>query len=325
MVDGSVSGDFNNRLSDGDFGVESPLPSFYYGYNPGCNVAFGFAAHAAFAQHTDYDADFPAISLADKTKIKSIAFRPTVAWKVNSDFAVGGSLDVISTDGSIASSLPNGGKLLHLEGDDITLGFSLGAMWQATENTRFGMQFRSKSKLTLEGTAMSDAVAAFNGDSEMALTLPETIELSVYHQLDSQWAIHGDILWTNWSRFQTLAPKLANGAPIPEELQDWDDAIRISVGATYQYSDNLKLRAGIAWDQTPVPDSTRALRNPGSDAMWYTVGASYKINERHSVDAAFAYINSEEASITDTGSTGTFSGKGDTSINVFALQWNVKF
>ena len=80
--------------------------------------------------------------------------------------------------------------------------------------------------------------------------LPDTLEFSAYHELNSQWAIHGDVLWTGWSKFKELAPKTGNavvaGAVYVKE--DWQDTFRFSVGTTYKHNDRLTLRTGVAFD-----------------------------------------------------------------------------
>jgi long-chain fatty acid transport protein len=37
--------------------------------------------------------------------------------------------------------------------------------------------------------------------------------------------------------------------------QGWRDTFKLSLGANYHYSDNLLLRTGVAWDQSPVKNA----------------------------------------------------------------------
>ncbi len=198
-------------------------------------------------------------------------------------------------------------------------------MWQATEKTRIGFQYRSKVNLTLDGGSTSALQPTFNNTVLMDITLPENIELSAYHEVNDKWAILGDALWTRWSRFQTLTPKLGNGAPVPAEFQGWSNAWRLSTGATYKHNESWTFRSGIAWDQTPIQDSTRGLRNSGNDTLWISAGATYHSAKDWSLDMGYSYIVADDADINFTGATGVFTGKAESKLHVFDLQWNTHF
>ena len=104
--------------------------------------------------------------------------------------------------------------------------------------------------------------------------------MSVYHEVHSKLALHADIFWTNWSVFESLNPivdPLIDPALAKDE--NWDDSLRISIGATYHCSESLTLRGGLAFDGSPVNDSNRTLRIPDADRIWVSIGASYHFNE----------------------------------------------
>ncbi len=102
---------------------------------------------------------------------------------------------------------------VKLTGDDWGFGYNFGLLLEPTENTRFGFHYRSKIDLTLDGDAkVSGPVLNSKQDAELDVTLPDSLSVSAYHALNSQWAVMADVTWTQWSRLNSLDIKLENGS-----------------------------------------------------------------------------------------------------------------
>ena len=105
--------------------------------------------------------------------------------------------------------------------------------------------------------------------------------------------------------------------------------MRYAVGLIHEYSSKLKLRAGLAVDNTPVPDEqARTPRTPDVDRKWASVGLGYQVSESMYIDAAYSRIWSDKGNVdyeTET-SLGTSSLQGEyvASVNIFSAQlvWN---
>ena len=80
-----------------------------------------------------------------------------------------------------------------------------------------------------------------------------------------------DLTWVRWSRFKELRIRFDNGVPDSVTPQNWDNNWRIAVGATYKLNEAWKLRAGLAYDQSPVDDAFRTPRIPDEDRTWLTM------------------------------------------------------
>jgi long-chain fatty acid transport protein len=55
------------------------------------------------------------------------------------------------------------------------------------------------------------------------------------------------------------------------------------------------LRAGAAYETSPIVDSTRDILLPDSNRVWLSLGASYKYSENIVIDFAYAHIFFEDA------------------------------
>jgi long-chain fatty acid transport protein len=93
------------------------------------------------------------------------------------------------------------------------------------------------------------------------------------------------------------------------------------------------MRAGLAFDDSPIPDNTRSVRTVDADRTWYRLGASYKANKKLQWDFAYRYIEFDNAPVNQTitrnqGATslGSLNGKfNDINIHTLALQMNYQF
>ena len=81
-------------------------------------------------------------------------------------------------------------------------------------------------------------------------------------------------------------------------LGSFEDSYRFALGATYNASQALTLRAGIAFDQSAA-QSYRSISIPDSDRLWYSAGATYKLNSNDSIDFAISYINGDSVVVTE--------------------------
>jgi long-chain fatty acid transport protein len=170
------------------------------------------------------------------------------------------------------------------------------------------------------------------------------------HQATDQVLLQVGATWTGWSSFkdfdilateQTAAVDIsdvsANGGLdagyIGHITEEWGDVWAFAVGGTYQLNDKLALRAGYAYDQSPVTDEYRTARVPSSDRQWLTFGAGYVVDQNLSVDVAAGYLfmypmdlNERNRNNADQ-EIGLASLTGEYEIDVFGLsaQVNYKF
>jgi long-chain fatty acid transport protein len=102
--------------------------------------------------------------------------------------------------------------------------------------------------------------------------------------------------WTNWSRIKDI--------PIVNKLDGvvettlnfrYRDGHFYSLGAEYQWSPRFAVRAGVAYEESPITNRTRSVNIPDNDRVWASIGASYKVTEKLSVDASYSHISASLA------------------------------
>jgi len=309
----------------GNVADDAYLPYLYVAKRINERLSIGFGAYTTFGLKTDYPVGFLARAIGDFSELVSINLNPSLAFRLNEQWSIGLGFDALYADGKLTATQPSTLPLLDLAGNDWGYGFNAGVLFEATENTRFGLHYRSSIDLQLEGRAVS-VVPAFNGPATLAVELPDSVEFSAVHDIGA-WSIHGDVMWTNWSKFQELAPFVI-GAPAqpPATPENWKDSWRFALGTTWRATETWTFRAGMAYDRSPVPDGNLTLRIPDADRFWLTVGLSWEFAPCWTLDAGYAHIFADDVFIDDgTAATGTFRGQATASAEVVSLGLSTRF
>ncbi len=245
-----------------------------------------------------------------------------------------------------------------LEGDakvkmnDTAVGWNIGVMFHPSEDTRVGLSYRSRIKYKAKGdtdvdihrpsAAMIGAMpaqlqeiyglvpASLTSSSTASVTLPDTALLSLYQRVSPRWELLGDIQWTGWSSLPELTIKSETLPSASLDLR-FKDSWRIAVGAMYQVAPQWKLKAGVAWDQSPVRKAEhRPASLPDNDRYWLSVGAQYKPSENTAIDVGYSYMFLRKSHIDNTNDNnqaqyGRLSGSYKASGHIFGLQVSHRF
>jgi len=337
----------------GDAGGWELVPALYYAMDLAPNLRFGIGVQTPFGLKTEYDAGWIGRYQALTSDMMTININPTLAYRVNDMLSLGAGVSFQYIDVELSQAIDFGSICVPLgcplalsqnldgkatiKGNDWGYGFNLGAMFTPTQNSRIGIAYRSQIKHTLTGDASYDKPAGLpapiaasprftNNGASADVTLPESLSLSGHVDLDSKWALLGDVTWTRWSRFKELRVRFSNGAPDSVTTEDWRNTVRVAVGANYRYNDAWKLRAGIAYDPTPVKDAMRTPRVPDADRTWLAFGAQYKPSANDAWDFGYAHLFIKDASISkNEGAGGTVRGNYESNVNILSVQYSRKF
>lgn len=308
------------------------VPNFYYKRDLTDNVKFGLGLSAPFGLKTEYDKKWMGRFQADKSEVKTININPSIAFKVNDQLSLGLGISAMRTEATLTRAVNFGGGgegSVKIKGDDWGFGFNLGAIYQATADTRIGVAYRSKVEQHLDGTtkfrrpALVPFAAAPDGGVKADVTLPESFSVSAFSHVNDKWDVMGDISWTRWSQFKELAVYRDNGTLLTKTPENWENTMRYSLGVNYRYSDNLKLRAGLAYDEEAIKDEFRTARIPGNDRKWLSLGVSYQMAPATKLDVGYSHLFISDAKIDDNqllSGNGRLRGDYEASVDILSLQ-----
>lgn len=191
-----------------------------------------------------------------------------------------------------------------VEGDDVALTFALGMLWEYSERTQFGISAQTGAELNLDGEAeisnfpqgsAGSGGLVFNQSTvtekaTVPLEIPESITFGARHRLTDTVTLLAGATWAKWSRFEALdivsreengpvssqaGPDLGDENLIAHVSENWKDTWQANIGAIWQATPEWALKAGYAWDESPVNDDFRTARIPSGDRDWLTLGAQY--------------------------------------------------
>lgn len=259
-----------------------------------------------------------------------------------------GQLPAAAAPGIIAANtgLEGGARV---RGDDSGWGFNVGVLYDASDTTRIGLSYRSAIDYNVRGavtftapstvsnpvgasivTAASAAGAPLSsGAVSVDLKVPDSALLSVQQRLGDKLTLLGDIAWTGWSTVQELRVVRDSGTTVSVTPERWRDVLRYAVGASYEMNPRLSLRAGTAYDNTPVPDATRTPRLPDADRIWVTTGARWQPTDSMLVDFGYAHLFSKTVPLNQnagsTAASGMLVGEQESDIDILSAQLIYRF
>ncbi|MGZ8196966.1 MAG: OmpP1/FadL family transporter [Burkholderiales bacterium] len=319
----------------GDGGDWAYVPNTFGMLEINPRLRAGVAINVPFGLATSYEQGWRGQLTALKSKIQSVNVNPAIAYRVNDFVSIGAGVSAQMLKAEL-SSFSGAAALgnVNLKADDVGFGYNFGVMVEPTPSTRVGATYRSKIKYSLDGDANFTGAAGgpFGGGITADLKVPDTASLSVFHALNPQWELMADVTWTGWDSLQQLVVVRtsasaggAAGSTLTSLPFRWKDTWRYSAGANYRINDRMKLRMGVAYDETPTNDETRTPRLPDQDRTWVAAGLQYRIPRGGVLEIAYAHEFIRDANVNvPLGAShlvGTFENKAD----ILSLQYSLPF
>jgi len=227
-----------------------------------------------------------------------------------------------------------------MTGDDWSLGWNVGLLYDLSDSTHLGLSYRSNVDHKLMGTvdfttnAGLQAVLNAAGSSSFSDTgitagidLPESIALSISHNVSNNWVIMADATWTKWDRYDELVVDFDNPAQATStSARNSENSWRYSVGASYKPDEKRVYRFGLALDETIIPSAAlRPASSPGNDRLWVSLGYGYKASKEIQYDIGYAHLFIDDSNINNAHALfGTINGRYEQSADILSVQvsWN---
>ena len=340
------------------FAVHALTDDVYLGL--GINAPFGLTSKYDRTWIGRYQAVKSALKTVNVNPV--VAWQPTPNWSIGGgisinyiDVELSNALDFATVcAAAIVAICPNGALpgqggfdgFVRNKGDDVSLGANIGLMW-FSDVTRVSLSWRSEIKHQLKGDATftqpttlggfaalpeplgSELGATFTDTSISAdVTLPDSVSFAVFHQLTSDWSITTDITWTDWADIQAIEIEFDNPlTPTGVEALGFSSSWRYALGVQYRANQQWTLRTGAAFDESPTPNAQlRSARFPDADRTWLSLGFSYQVNRRYSVDFGYSHLLVDDVDINRLGGTeNLLLGQYQSSVNIVSLQLTGKF
>jgi len=325
------------------------VPNIYLVNSLGAeNWKFGLGVTSPYGLGTDWADDSFARFQTTESSLQVLQINPTLAYKYNDMVSFGFGIDYIMSETSSHKIIADTTGLgdFHAKGDDDGWGYNLGLLVKPSDTQSIGVAYRSKVDLTYKGTIsmtnMSSGIYTgifpdnYETGMESRLTLPQNISLGYAFKPNQKWVIEADGIWTDWSCVQedfakytdegdaTRLQILNDGNPLSK---DWNAVMSYGVSAKYLAKDNLVLRCGYLYADTPVPAANFEPSMIDMPMHCFSVGAGYTLKNGCIIDAAYfggfyrdRYITNDIAS-----STSDLDGMYEAYVNVVSVGFTYKY
>lgn len=288
-LDGTVAG-FSRTDTPGTLGF---VPSFAVGWRVSPQVVIGLTIDSPFGLSTSYSPGFAGAFDAIDSELMTVAVTPMVAFSPIPELTVGAGFTMQYAKGrltNLTASLQEG----VLEGDDIAYGVILGLLAEPVPGTRLGIRYRSGVDHSLRGDFSRNytvpGLGVLDGPATAEVSLPASINFGISQALGPRWRVMAEAEFIDWSVYDAIRVTSDVAGALPPDVQGYRDSWLGAVGAEYDWSDTLTLRAGVAYDETPIPKDLVTPRLPDSDKIWLSVGFSWEVTPTIGVDAAYTHL-----------------------------------
>ena len=191
-----------------------------------------------------------------------------------------------------------GAPYADVEGDDVAVNFRVGFLYEFSPKTKMGLTFQTATEFELDGEmelsgypdeqSQQPQPTTLTEDVTVPLNIPESASFGLSHQLTDDITLLAGATYARWSRFEELdiysregdsgavsqASDRTGDDPITHITEEWKNTWQYNVGGIWQATPEWKLKAGYAYDESPVDEYVTA-RIPSTDRHWLTLGTQW--------------------------------------------------
>jgi len=352
---GSPAGDGTSESGSNLFYV----PEFGYNKMLGWNISAGVTVYGNGGMNTDY----PGAALAGDpfgtcagaqenllfgcgklgVDLIQLIIAPTLAYKINTNHSVGISpllgYQRFKVDGLQAfAGVSSSGTDVTNKGYDDSRGWGLRVGWLGKISDTVTLGAAYSTRMRMSAFSKYKGLFAEGGDFD----IPENYNFGITVKATPKLTIAADIQQINYADVKSIANGVTNSLPAPvapNRLGDvngsgfnWRDQTVYKLGAEYEYSKSLILRAGYNYGKSPVRgdttnDVTFNILAPGVVEKHVTLGATWMLSSKDEV--TLSYMHAFKNTVTGPSAT-VLLGQGGTetlkmSQDALGIAYGLKF
>jgi long-chain fatty acid transport protein len=342
----AATGDFTNSTT-GEVSelVEEthPVPAIFMGYGLSDNATIGFGVFAPYGLAIEWPTTAEGRFLGYYSSVKGIYFQPTFGLKASDRLSFGIGFDITSSEVELKQrvdlaeqeaapgvTFANLGVAygtdfadVQLAGNDMSVGFHLGAIAKITDDLSFGIRYLSKQTVDVDdgeatisqvptnlylapgnplglpaGTPIDALVAPqfqpggslVDQGGTATLPYPAQLSMGLTLQATEKLRLLGDVGIQYWSTWKTLP---LNFELLGEKtlVEDYRNTTSWRLGAEYMVGAHSTARLGIIAHNAAAPDQTVTPNLPEAARTEFTAGFGSRLGERFGFDLAYQYID----------------------------------
>jgi long-chain fatty acid transport protein len=314
------------RLGTGDGGNAVgwlPGASLFLTVPLGERFHVGLGTFSYFGSAEDYGDTWVGRYYVQKSALLGLSLMPSASFQVTDWLSIGAGLNAmygyLNSDVAVNNLVGPDGQM-SLKNNTWGFGANAGVLIQAGATTRFGVTYLSPVDLNFKATPSFTglgpglgAILANPRQLNLGVTVPQSVLVSVYHDLSAKWALMADFGWQNWSQFGNVQAGVESGGTTTLNLK-YQDTWHGALGAQYHLSEKWKLSAGAAYDSSAVDSENRTVTLPMGQTWRFGLGAQYQLSRAINIGLAETFMWAGNLSV-DQGSDLSLRGRVSGSFN----------
>ena len=291
---------FEKEGSDYQAETNNPLSTPFYFYGSGkINdlLSVGVAIYTPYGSTSKWDPDWAGRFLIQEISLKAIYFQPTISFNISDVMGIGVGF-IYTTGGVTMDKALNYGEhsSVSLDGKSNGFGFNLGVYFKATEQLRFGVDYRSLIMMKVtDGDAVFTVPGSLSGTIpkenkfSAELPLPANLDIGISYQATDKLQIAFELDWVMWSAYKELTFEFEEKGELlnSTNTRDYEDSFIPRLGVEYSLFENLHLRAGAYYDTSPVNENYFSPETVSLNTIAYTLGLTWEPLPFMSIDLSY--------------------------------------
>ena len=313
------------------------VPMAYVSKQIGDRIWIGLSINAPFGLADKFsNPGWAGAFYGQNASLKTYNATPTVAIKLTDWISVGAGVQAEYAQAKLtfASGIlgPGNPALAQISAAGWGWGWTAGATLTPTSTTQIGLGYRSAIDQNFDGSLNIAGGLSTAGSVTTTVKLPGSLSLGVRQMLSPQMTLLGTVALTDWSRIGTSnftqpggTPALTpTGAPISIPFQ-YRDGWFYSTGLEYIVNPVWAVRAGVAYERSPITDQVRVPLLPDNNRTWVSAGITTHITQYLKIDLAYSYIHLNSTPVNVMPGNPSFNGivtyvgTANTHVNVVSL------
>jgi long-chain fatty acid transport protein len=271
------------------------------------------------------------------TELMTVDVSPTIAWRPDDWFAVGGGLDIYWSQLTLKQfypPFPGFGipeNSVKARGDGMAVGGNLGITINVTEKQRIALTYRTPFDIKYEGdlTFGSDPMlpgATKESDFGSEIEFPGIFGFGYGIELTDTIRLESNVEWVEFSRFERLPLDAGSNSPFfPTGIdQDWEDTFTLGIAGDWRFARDWTWRLGYQFYESPVPDHTFSPTIPDANQHAITTGINFA-GGPHRAELSYGYIRYDDRDISNSGAAAVFNGHYEMDVHLFSLGYTYQF
>ena len=278
-----------------------PGGSAFYSHSVSDNLKLGIGAYGNFGLAMDFGDSWAGKNVVGKAALMAMTIQPTAAYRINDQWSLGVGVTANYGFFKLERERLLGGTSNQID-HDWAWGSRLGLMYEPNDSTRLGLVWNSEVeyKFKIDGKLTIDPIGPIGPITTTipmaaGVKAPQQVMGSIYHRLNNEWAVMGNLGWQDWSEFADTTVEV-NGLTSSSKLA-LEDTWHAAVGAQYTLDAQTKLNAGVAFDTSMYKhQSQTSFAMPNGDTWRLGLGMQYALSSESDLGVAAEYVRSEDSS-----------------------------